>query len=325
VLALATMRTLAMLAVAALASCKSGSKSGNPPADKLTEQREAAKADPPTPPPPAPTPTAASFSSADDLWTAYVAAHVGATPANALETGKKIWPMLDDDAQKLVADAVDQQLANLSMNVKLSAEELRYKMIGESAAARAETIAKTPPSEMTRDNDIKLPSGSVKGGVHWRLRAPDGTKLEYVAESLDGKWHIAPSASLFVSDQEVFKAPAGKQGPTGVASAEAASERWKQVLETGNGWDAYNVMSPVMRDKLHTLVAQVGGNGADDVAKIFEKTIVDRRNRGVHVTKTAISGKTATSASLAFTYSDGKTDNFNTVLADGVWWIEMPL
>jgi hypothetical protein len=72
-------------------------------------------------------------------------------------------------------------------------------------------------------------------------------------------------------------------------------------------------------------VSSVGGSGAGDAARIFEKTLTDRRGRGVSITDTTIEDRTADSASFTVHYSVGKADKITAVRVDGAWWIEMPL
>jgi len=69
----------------------------------------------------------------------------------------------------------------------------------------------------------------------------------------------------------------------------------------------------------------MGGDGMADVARIMEKTLVDRRNRGVTVTGTKIDSQTADRGQFTLTYSTGATDSFTAVHLDGVWWLEVTL
>jgi hypothetical protein len=185
-------------------------------------------------------------------------------------------------------------------------------VLGESAAVHPELEVKSVEEKL--DGFAKITLADTK--------TFDAVELE--AERKGGRWRLAPSPGLIASDKEVFKAPAGSDAPTGLASADAVAERWKAILETGTGWDAYNLMSPAMHKRLNELVASVGGSGGGDVAKIFEKTIVDRRNRGLHVKSATLEHRTADSASLVLVYSDGKSDTFTCVRANGSWWLEMP-
>jgi hypothetical protein len=152
------------------------------------------------------------------------------------------------------------------------------------------------------------------------------TTLTFELESTDGgPWRFAGSRDLLASDNEVFKTPAGQETTVGTASIDALAARWKQVNASGTGWDAYNLMSPAMRTKIINLVSRVGGNGAGDAARIFEKTLTDRRGRGVSITSIAIDDRTADSANLTINYSVGRADKITAVRVDGAWWIEMPL
>ena len=232
---------------------------------------------------------------------------MGATPANAIETGRKILPLLDRGASDLVLTAAREQLAKLGAT-PISEQDLVCKMLGESAAVRAKVIASaTPRFEQT--------------GKHARIVISAALILD--AEQ-DGTWQLAPGPNLLASETDVFKPAAGKEAPAGTATADALAGRWKTVLDSGTGWDAYNLLSPAMRSKLLGMMAQMGGSGAGDVAKVFEKTIADRRDRGIHVSKARVEGLTADHGEVVVESSDGSTDRFTCVKVDGAWWLEFP-
>jgi hypothetical protein len=312
------MRTIAAVLTAALALAGCKDKDKAPPARPATTD--------PTPVPPAPPPAPANDGTAEELVAAYQAAHVGATTANVIETGKKLWPLLDDDARAMVTTAANATIGAMATSVQVSTSDLGYKILGEGAAARRDFMANAMLVEDRVEQDRNI-AGTIVSTRTLVLRAPGLEPIELVAERAgkDAPWRFAASSGLLVTEQEVFRAPAGGDAPAGVATLDAVAARWAQILKAGTGWDAYNIMSPTMRTKLLDMMASVGGTGAGDVAKVFEKTIVDRRDRGVTVTKTAIENRTADHGSIVMTYSDGKTDTFDGVLVDGTWWLEMPL
>ena len=254
----------------------------------------------------------------------YRAAHDGATVDNAIETGKKIWPMLASDAHSVILTQSRASIAALTAKVEISPQDLGYKLLGETAATRA---AMMHDATVTGDDaqDSRTIDGHelvtrvlhVKGG---------GTALDLPIVAQGGGWKLASGPNLLATEAEVFHAPAtGTDAPAGVASLDAVAARWKQVIATGNGWDAINIMSPAMHDKLIQLVASMGGSGAADVARIFEKTIVDRRNRGITVESVTIDGRTADRGTITMKYSNGVTESFTGVRVNGVWWLEVTM
>jgi hypothetical protein len=263
---------------------------------------------------PVPAPATSAPGSAEALWAAYQAAHVGATSGNVLETGRKIWPLLDGDAQKVILDVSKQTKAQLDANIKLSTQELAYRVLGEMAAARTQLIA-----------DGRLTAVSPTGdGATLEIRSGKDS-LKFEATNAHGEWRLAASESLVTSSSDVFHAPAGSKAPNGRATLELLAEDWKAAIGNGTGWDAYNMLSPANRARLGQLIGQMGGSGAGDVAKVFEKTIVDRRNRGITITAATIEDRTADSAAIVLTYSNSEHDRFPAVHVDGQWWLEMRL
>lgn len=259
----------------------------------------------------------AAAGSPEELWEAYRAAHVGATVANAVETGRKLWPLLAGDARKMVGDAAAATIAALgSTKINVSAEEIGYKVLGETAAARAVFVAS---AKLTWE----AKAGSAGGGT-MRL-AGKGSPLALDAVREGDVWRLAAGPGLLAGEGEVFRMPTGAEAVAGADSLDAISARWQDILAHGNGWDAYNVMSPAMRAKLLELVGNMGGSGAGDVARIFEKTVVDRRNNGITVTSATIEDRTDTRATIVLVYSNGKSDRFIAVRVDGKWWLEMQL
>jgi hypothetical protein len=318
------MRSSFALAVAAVAAVAAGCKSKAPsPGESARPTPTAPAID--APPAPAAPAAAADWRTPEDLWNAYRDAHVGATPGNAVATGRRLWPMLGSDAHDLVTTGVHQQLQALgAAAAHISPDELAYKLLGEIAAARAPFITGGELRAVTPKPD-SLINGRRIGSATIQIRKGAEPPVELELERVDGSWRFKPGPGLLPDESAVFKTPAGGEGAQGSASLDAVVARWTQVLETGTGWDAYNVMSPAMRKRLLDMIAQVGGNGAGDVAKVFEKTIVDRRNNGIHVQATKIDDRSADRGTIAVTYSNGSTDTFAAVRADGAWWIEMPM
>lgn len=313
--------TIALVAALAVLGCK-----GKDTAPASGSGKEAGSAAPV----PVPDPKPATAGTVEELVAIYQAAHVGATTANVIDTGKKLWPLLDDEAHAMVTTAAEATIGAMSATVKATANvsiaDLAYKILGEGAAARKDFMAHATIAEHRADPDRDV-AGTMVSSQTVVLRAAGAEPIELVVvrAGKDAPWRFSGSPGLLVTEQEVFRAPAGGEAPAGVATLDAVAARWAEILKAGNGWDAYNLMSPTMRNKLLDMMASVGGTGAGDVAKVFEKTIVDRRDRGVTVTKTAIEDRTADHGSIVMTYSDGKSDTFDGVRIDGTWWLEMPL
>ncbi len=264
-------------------------------------------------------------TGAEQAWERYRDAHAGAVTANAVETGKRLWPLLAPDAQKLVDTAGAATLAAAGpTTAKLSPIELRYKILGETAAVRAAFMKVATISEQKQLPDAERDGSRI---LTMRLTARDGaTTLMYeLVRADDGPWLIAASPALLATDQDVFKTPAGRESHEGAASIEDLVAKWKQINASGTGWDAYNLMSPEMRKNVLRLVARVGGSGAEDAARIWEKTLVDRRTRGISITDAKIEDATADRAAVQLSYSLGGSDRLTLVRVDGKWWIEMPL
>lgn len=247
--------------------------------------------------------------SPDALWDAYRAAHVGATPANAVDTGRKLLPLLSADARQFMHEVARTQLRELGSRITVDEDELVLKLLGETAAARASMItAATPKIELAADRATITV-------------APD---LVLQATRAGDRWVVARSPNLMASDTEVFRTPAGKEQAAGAPTADALLMRWRSVLEGGSGWDAYNLLSPPMRSRLGALMGRMGGTGPTDVARVLEKTLVDRRNRGIHVASARVEGATADRAEVVVEFSNGRTDRFTAIVVDGVWWLEFP-
>gem|GEM_PF-2503839 len=254
----------------------------------------------------------------------YRAAHDGATVDNAITTGKKIWPMLASDAQAVIVDQANASIAALSVKVNITPQDLAYKLLGETAATRATmmhdatVVGDDPqPARTIGGHELVTRMLHVKGG---------GTTLDLAIVGDGGGWKLAAGPGLVADENEVFHAPSsGSDAPTGVASLDAVAARWKQVIASGNGWDAINIMSPAIHQKLLQLVASMGGSGAADVARIFEKTIVDRRNRGITVESVTIEDRTADRGTITMKYSNGVSESFTGVRVNGVWWLEVTM
>ena len=265
---------------------------------------------------------AVEAGSAEAAWQRYRDAHAGATPANAVDTGKVLWSMLTSEAQQLVDEAGKATIAAAGpTGAKLDRTELRFKLLGESAATRVAFMTGATINALT-------PHATVKdvASAELRIRGGDGRTLVFkLARQPGGPWLLAPSPALLATDQDVFKLPAGREASTGAASLDDLVARWKKANDTGTGWDTYNLMSPAMRARVLRLVASVGGSGAEDAARIWEKTLVDRRNRGLVITGIEIQHQSADGARFEVTYSSGKPESITAVKVDGAWWIEMPL
>ena len=195
-------------------------------------------------------------------------------------------------------------------------------MLGESAAARASMMANAQIAELTASPDEVRGSDKI---ARTRLVVKDqDTTLELeLIKTNDGPWLFAASPGLIATDTDVFKRPAGREQATGQPTLDAVVARWKQVNATGTGWDAYNLMSPSMRRRILGMVSSVGGNGAEDAARIFEKTLTDRRGRGVTITATKITDQTPDRANVEINYSTGKSETATAVKVEGAWWIEL--
>jgi hypothetical protein len=252
----------------------------------------------------------------EELWQRYRAIHATATQANAIETGKQLWSMLTPDAQALVDQAGKATLAAArSTSVEMDLAELRFKLLGESAVARVEFMKTATISEL--EAKTSAATLTAKGA---------GQTLTFeLVRATGGPWLFTASPGLLATDTEVFRLPSGQEETKGAPSVDASIQAWKRANATGTGWDAYNLLSPAMRSKILRLVSSVGGSGAADAARIFEKTLVDRRNRGVTITTTKITDQTADQATVEITYSSGKPETITLVKVDGVWWVEMPL
>jgi len=255
-------------------------------------------------------------ASPQALFAAYQAAHAGATTANPIDTGRRIWPLLSADARDMVTKMSTETIGKLGPTaIKVSPEDIGYKVLGETAAVRAQampTATIVAARALTKDRttlDIKL------GGEH----------LELVAVREGASWRLAAGPGLVVSDTEVFRAPSGREAPAGAATVDEAAAKFRDVLARGTGWDAYNMMSPANRERLLALMGQMGGTGAGDVAKVFEKTIADRRRAGITVVKAEVTDRTADAATVVLSYSNGASDRFHAVRVDGKWWLEMPI
>lgn len=259
------------------------------------------------------------------VWQRYRDAHAGATTANAIATGTTLWAMLSPEAQRVVEQAATTTIAAATRTTGQTFDlaEMRVKLLGESAASRvafmkhAAIVERIPHPDETR-------GGTVTSSV--TLIVKSGTeKLTFELTKSNGSWRFAPSPALVASEDAVFKTPAGQESNVGSPTAEAAIARWKQVNAGGTGWDAYNALSPDMRRKILRMVASVGGNGAPDAARIFEKTLTDRRTRGMTITGTRVIDQAAEHARFEISYSNGKPEEATAVKVDGVWWIELAL
>jgi hypothetical protein len=274
--------------------------------------------------PPVARPEAAKPGSPQAWFDDYRAAHEGATAANAIDTGKKLWPMLASDAAEMLRQQATTTLATLKATVAITAEDLGYKLLGETAATRAAAMhdAKIVGDD-PRPERVVSGKSLVSRMLHVRGA---GTTIDLPIVADGGSWKLAVGPSLVASDTEVFRAPAtGSDAPVGLPTLDGLAARWKQVIATGNGWDALNIMSPAMRKRVLELVSQMGGTGMPDVARIFEKTIVDRRNRGITVESMTIEDRTDDRGSIVMKYSDGKSETFTGVRVAGVWWVEAKL
>jgi hypothetical protein len=254
----------------------------------------------------------------------YRAAHDGATVDNAIDTGKKIWPMLASDAQAVLVEQSRTAIATLAVKTHIEAQDVAYKLLGETAATRAAMM-----HDAKLAGDDAQDSRTIDGHelVTRMLHVTSGaTKLDLPIVAQGGGWKLAAGPHLVAGEDEVFHAPAtGTDAPAGVASLDAVAAKWKQVIAIGNGWDAMNIMSPAMHAKLLQLVASMGGTGPADVARIFEKTLVDRRNRGITVESYAIDGRTDDHGTITMKYSNGAEEAFSGVRVNGVWWLEVTM
>lgn len=280
-------------------------------------------------PAPAPAPATATApgstaSTVEDWFAAYRSAHATASPANAVETGKAMWELLSSDAQKFVLDQSKQAVLAASKPVMPDPQELAYKIVGETAAARAAMMKDAKLTEVTPSPTADLSGKKVQSS---KVVITSGTtKLQLIVILQAGRWKLDPSPDMVVREDELFKAPStGTDSPHGLPTVEALGAAWKKTVDTGNGWDALNIMSPGMRKQLTELVARMGGSGMADVARIMEKTLVDRRNRGLSVKSVSIESRTDTTAALKTTYSNDESDSFTAVRIDGLWWLELKI
>ena len=271
-------------------------------------------------PPPGPAPETGSPRA---WFEDYRAAHADATPATAIDTGTKIWQMLADDAHQQLLALAATMAAKLP-TIHVGAQELAYKMLGETAAVRAPMmrVAKITSDQTTPPRQV----GGHTVPVHALRIEGNGQTLALDIINDGTGWKLAAGPSLTVDESDVFKAPSsGKDAPVGLPTLDAVVARWKEIVASGNGWDALNIMSPAMHAQLLQLIARMGGDGMPDVARIMEKTLVDRRNRGVTVTATKIDSQTADRGQFTFTYSTGTTDTFTAVRSGAAWWLEVKL
>lgn len=295
---------LLAIAVLALASCRSSHETAASSAPATAPVTGSGSAAPP-----------ASTGTAQQLWASYQAAHAGATTANAIAKGRVIWELLAPDARSMVSAVAQEMIGRLDAKIPITTQDLGYKLLGETAAARATDMA-----------SARLLAVTPEQADHTRLDVQLGKdKLTFEAVHDASGWRFASTPSLVAAYDAVFHAPAGGLAPKGSATLEELSARWQDVLAHGNGWDAYNMLSAANRARLDALIGQMGGSGAADVVKVLEKTIADRRAAGITVTRATLEDRTATSASVVLEYSNGRNDRFPAVLADGAWWLEMPI
>ena len=235
-----------------------------------------------------------------------------------------MWSMLSHDAQKLILDQAKQAVLAASSPVMPDSQDIAYKIVGETAAARAALMKDAQLAEVS-------PQGVVTTNGHkvWRTKvviASGVTKLHLELVSDKGRWKLEPTPDLTVREDELFKAPStGADAPHGLPTIDALAAAWKKTVDSGNGWDALNIMSPSMRKQLLDMVARMGGSGMADVARIMEKTLVDRRNRGLSVKAVSIDNRTDAGGSIKTTYSNDESDTFTAVRLDGLWWLEVKI
>lgn len=300
---------ISLTAVLVLVACdkRSSPKPTPPPATA-----DAGPVEPPAAPDAAP-PEVIVPSTPQALWRAYQAAHAGASKATALEVGRTIDALLSREASAIIAEAAATMAAKLPASAGLKVEEIRYKLLGEGAASRAAQIARATV-EFGPDGDTVA------------FTARDGaTTLEFVAVRDGDQWRLGPSPSLLVAEDDLFALPAGQVATVGAATPEAVAARWVDALNSGTGWDAYNLVAPSNRARLKAMIAEMGGSGDEDVVRVFDKTIRDRRDRGITALPATVPAGGDERRTIEFRYSDGTTDQFDAVREDGAWWIVMPL
>ncbi|HVK77431.1 MAG TPA: hypothetical protein VM734_29190 [Kofleriaceae bacterium] len=258
---------------------------------------------------------------AEALWEAFRAAHEGATTATVVETGQRLDALLTDAARQLLAGAAETSAQALAGSVKVSPAQVRFKLLGEGAVVRRDRIVRSTLTDLAPEPERP---GAPR---RWKLtvRDPDGGRLELVAAQVGDAWRLDVAPDLLVAEAELFRAPAGEEAPEGVASADQVAARWRAVLDGGTGWDAWNLISAPNRARILQVVASVGGAGAGDAVRILEKTLVDRRNRGIRTTAAEVTPRGDDHADVEITYSDGKRDTFAAVRAGGAWWLEIPM
>lgn len=297
------MRIALLLVVLALVGCDK--RSSPAPKPQPPAATDAATADA------APTPT---LETVDGLWDAYRTLHTAATQSSAETIGRAIDALLSEDARAIITQAADQSVGALPTTLSIKSSEVRYKLLGEGAVARAALI--TAGTITVSETDASHALITMTSG---------GKTLVWNAVKEDAGWRFAPSPDLLVKEDDLFALPAGASDPKGGASADAIAAAWVAALNGGSGWDAYNLIAPSGRAKLRAMIAQMGGAGDADVVRVLEKTIRDRRDRGIVARPATVKPCDGDRCPVTFPYSDGTSDDFEAVREDGLWWIVLPL
>jgi len=269
----------------------------------------ATEADDPGPPAKPGTMDASAPQPVQDLWKAFVAAHDGATTANAVATGKKIWPLLGPDAHANIGIRLGQILEGFRSNkLGVDLESLTYRVIGEIAAERANRIIGADIEVRMRTRD----DGSVTAEIEGHYRGDRIPSFE--AREERGTWSLIPSGGLFASARASSHGGEEVKHP---ASLEALATEWTRVLEHGRGREAYELLSSGTHNQL---LSGANEDGLDQfaVVSVLDAALDARQGR-----KLAITGHTIDRKRITLTYADGTSETFAADEFADEWFIDL--
>lgn len=273
---------------------------------------------PPVPPDASPAKAAAPqpAEGPESLWTEYKLIHATATPATAIQIGRRIDTLLSDDARALATNVLSDSMRTTrlaSTNAAVAVDTLRHRLLGESALVRKDHLARytLAPVQVTGDRTI--------------LHVYDGSKL---AMSLPvvlerGQWRFLPSSQLLATYDELYPLDEEDMNPATrrTATAHAAAYALADAFNEGTAREVYDLLDSTTKARMRAVVA---GTTDEDVVRAFDKVLRSSREQSGRARVLSVRVTSADRALVTYRYDSGYVESLTAVNESDGWRIQTP-
>lgn len=250
------------------------------------------------------------------LWTRYKLIHATATRETALDVGRRLDNLLSEDARALATNALSDSMRSTKLvpaNAAVGIDTLRHRLLGESALARKDHIAryKLAPVEVTGNRAI--------------LHVYDGSKLamSFPVVVERGEWRFLPSSKLLATYAELYPLDEEDMNPATrrTRTAHAAAYALAAAYNEGTARDVYDLLDSTTKARMRAVVP---GTTDEDVVRAFGKVLRSSREQSGRARVVGVKVTSADRALATFSYDSGFVETLTAVNEIDGWRLQTP-